>query len=82
MKLIDEERVKVASENYSVNRSSETGQIDFMAGVDFAESKLQNLAIEFWEYGMKILMDVDRVRLIPPRTTDLFNQFLKERDNK
>ena len=50
MKLIDEEKVKVASENYSCNRSSETGQIDFKAGVEFAENELKNLSIEFAEW--------------------------------
>lgn len=52
MKIIDKEKIKVVSENYSGNRSSETGQIDFKAGVEFAENELINLAIEFrkWPY--------------------------------
>ena len=49
MKLISEEEVKVASENYSCNRGSETGQIDFKAGVEFAETEYESILLELIE---------------------------------
>ena len=83
MKLISEENIHSKLVEYA---GAPTGTsikwMGFVDGVDFAEEKLQNLAIEFCEYGMKILMDVDRVRVIPPQTSDLFQQFLEERNAK
>jgi len=88
MKIITEEKIKVASENYSVNRSSDTGQIDFKAGVNFAETELQNIAIEFAEWVRRNGYHNEKIGYYSKQTkvlislystSELFTKFITER---
>jgi hypothetical protein len=66
MKLIPQNEVDEAA----LNDTKSIDRIDgFKAGVEFAESKLEELAIEFAEYVLK-----DKLMF----SKELFEQFLKE----
>lgn len=84
--ILSEEKTMQASVSYATKIKKDGAEgnetdisIDFREGVTFAETELKNLAIEFWEYGMKRLMSVNEENKIPPRTFDLFQQFLSQR---
>jgi len=102
MEIFKQEEIGEAAEKYSENKSSaftfrETHKRDFKAGVEFAESKIEEIAIEFLDWVEKDYMRVspcgDRYVKITNNQEDwpynfrritkkeLFEQFIKERND-
>lgn len=84
MKIFNEEEVDNAACEYS----KECGNLgfertDFTAGVEYAESKVEDLCMEFGEWLFErpltesVFYGASKSKT---RQSDLFNQFLKERE--
>ena len=96
MKLIPQSEIDKAAVNYEWSKSFANSYIDFQAGVEFAESKFEALAIEFAKYILsmqitKAKSSIDLETYTPPEFnllkgelivngSDLFQQFIKDRD--
>lgn len=87
MKIFNEEEVDKASLQYStlIHSTDELDSIEagaFAAGVEYAESKVEDLCIEFAEWiftSPLILTDIHGGVGSKLTTKELFEQFLKER---
>ena len=84
MKIFDEEEVDKASLQYStlIHSTDELDSIEaeaFAAGVEYAESKVEDLCIEFAEW-INSKMDWNFENEYKTHK-ELFQQFLKERNN-
>ena len=83
MKIFNEEEVDNAACEYS----KECGNLgfertDFTAGVEYAESKVEDLCIEFAEWlseTPETMSDVYEINEVNKTYKELFQQFLKER---
>jgi len=77
--IIPIEEIENASEEYSSDKSSsfifrETHKRDFKAGVDFAESKFEELAIKFCKYAASYGL----YHIVHGNGVELFKEFVKE----
>ena len=107
MKLIKQSEIDEAAENYGwriktncfsdpvkTNDLANSASIDFQAGIEFAESKLQGLIIEFaeWIFSKNWIQkrDYDKLKCIHNLSTEnnielsteqLFEMFINERSN-
>ena len=87
MKIFNEEEVDKASLQYStlIHSTDELDSIEaeaFAAGVEYAESKLEDLCIEFAEWlsgSLETMSDVYEINEANKTYKELFEQFLKER---
>ena len=90
MKIFNEEEVNKASLQYStlIHSTDELDSIEaeaFAAGVEYAESKVEDLCIEFaeWMFTPPMILTDDNGGVGSNVTTsELFQEFLKERNNE
>ena len=90
MKIFDEEEVDKASLQYStlIHSTDELDSIEaeaFAAGVEYAESKVEDLCIEFaeWMFTSPMILTDDNGGVGSNVTTsELFQEFLTSRNGK
>ena len=79
MKILKQEEVDKAADEYSNKQQSYVGIPHFKAGVELAESKVEEVVVEFVNWVLE--NKFDEFGQCKKDSKELFKEFLKERYN-